>query len=347
MLSHYLRCRVLFVLLCSILPLAAHADTPKTDVIVLKNGDAVTGEIKGLEFGALTYSTDSMGTVSIDWEDITRVTSKQSLQVEVVDGTRYFGSIPKSDDEHKVTIKTDGDTYVFPAEEVVRITPIETDESFFQRLDGNFSLGLQTQKSSEVTTSNTAGDINYRTRKYMVTFNFNSSVTDQPGQPTSARQATGFNYQRFRPARWFTDWFTTWEKNDELGINGRVSLGGGIGRYVLQTNKNQLSWGLGLQGSRTSYIGEDASDTDAEGRIQLRYQRRGLTPDTSILLTATVYPLLEDLTQFRAESDITLMREIINDLYLNLGVGYSYTSYPPTGAANSDYVFTTSIGYSF
>jgi hypothetical protein len=41
------------------------------------------------------------------------------------------------------------------------------------------------------------------------------------------------------------------------------------------------------------------------------------------------------------------MREIINDLYLNLGLGYSYTSYPPTGAANSDYVFTTSIGYSF
>lgn len=344
--SHSNRSRVQLFLLCSLLSLGAFADE-KTDVVVLKNGNAVTGEIKSLEFGSLSYSTDSMGTVSIDWEDITVISSKNSLQVEIVDGTRYFGSIPASSNHYQVTVKTASKEYVFPAEQVVRITPIETDENFFTRLDGSFTLGLQTQKSSEVTTSNVAGDVNYRTRKYLVALDFNSSVTDQPDQPTSARQGVGLNYQRFRPARWFTDWFTTWERNDELGINARVSLGGGIGRYMVQTNKNQLSWAVGLQGSRTSYIGEDASDTDAEGRIQLRYQRRKLTPDTSILVTATVYPLLEDLTQFRAESDINLMREIINDLYLNLGIGYSYTSYPPTGAANSDYVFTTSIGYSF
>jgi len=344
--SHYNFCRAVLFLLCGLLSAAAHADK-KTDIVVLKNGDAVTGEIKSLEFGALTYDTDYMGTVSIDWEDIRRVYSKQSLQVEIVDGTRYFGSIPKSDEEHKITVETASQTYVFPAEEIVRITPIETGQRFLSRLDGSFSLGLQTQKSSEVTTSNVAGDINYRTLKYQAALSFNSSVTDQPGQPTSARQAVNLNYQRFRKARWFTDWFSAWDRNDELGINARVSLGGGIGRYVMQTNRNQLSWAAGVQGTRTSYIGEDETDNAAEGRLQLRYQRRRLTPETSILVTATIYPLLEDLTNYRAESDISLMREIINDLYLNLGIGYSYTSYPPTGAANSDYAITTSIGYSF
>ena len=72
--------------------LSSPVPASKTDVVVLANGGAVTGEIKGLEFGSLRYSTDSMGTVSIDWEDITSVQSNQNLQIELVDGSRYFGS---------------------------------------------------------------------------------------------------------------------------------------------------------------------------------------------------------------------------------------------------------------
>jgi hypothetical protein len=65
----------------------APAMAEKTDVVVLVNGNAVTGEVKSLEFGVLRYSTDSMGTVSIDWEDIVSVSSQEHHQVELTDGT--------------------------------------------------------------------------------------------------------------------------------------------------------------------------------------------------------------------------------------------------------------------
>ena len=57
---------VTLILLC--LAPAAHA--ARTDVVGLLNGDDVTGEIKSLEFGELRYGTDSMGTVSIEWEEV-------------------------------------------------------------------------------------------------------------------------------------------------------------------------------------------------------------------------------------------------------------------------------------
>ena len=41
---------------------------PKTDVVILVNGDRITGEVKALEKGILSYSTDSIGTISIEWE---------------------------------------------------------------------------------------------------------------------------------------------------------------------------------------------------------------------------------------------------------------------------------------
>ena len=328
-----------------ILPLAAMA--AKTDVVILVNGNAVTGEVKSLEFGSLRYSTDSMGTVNIDWEDIVAVTSQQDLQIELADGTRYFGKIFPADESYRVRIVTASEELVIETNRIVRITPIETSERFLERLDGSFSFGIQTQKSSEVTTSNLSADVSYRTRQYLVGTRLNSSVTDQPNEPTKARQSSNFNYQRFRGNRWFTDWFTGWEKNDELGISARVSAGGAVGRYVTQTNKSQLSLAAGVQGARTSYLGEDESTTEAEGKIEIRYLRRNLAPETSFRFTTTIYPLLEDFSQYRAESDLSLRREVFEDLFLELGVGYSYISEPPTGAEKSDYTATTSIGYSF
>ena len=67
------------VLLAVFFSFPGHA--AKTDVVTLINGNAITGEIKVLDFGALRYITDSMGTVSIDWEDIVSVTSNQNLQM--------------------------------------------------------------------------------------------------------------------------------------------------------------------------------------------------------------------------------------------------------------------------
>ena len=339
-----IRCLALATLLA--LPFSA-AHAVKTDTVVLVNGNAVTGEIKSLEFGSLKYSTDSMGTVGIDWEDIVALSSNQALQVEVTSGQRYFGSLQTTGERFHVLVKTASEDIVLPTHEIVRITPIETAEKFWQRLDGSFSLGMQTQKSTEVTTSNVAADVSYRTRRYLVGLRLNSSVTDQPDVDVSARQNVGTNYQRFLPNRWFTDWFTSWEKNDELGIQNRLSAGGAIGRYVVQTNKNQLSLTLGAQAAREQFTGQDPGETKGEGRIEIRYLRRNLTPESSLRFTTQIYPLLENISDYRAETDLTWRHEFIEDLFLDLTLGHSYQSEPPTDAEKSDYVFTTSLGYSF
>ena len=326
---------------------AGMADAAKTDTVVLVNGNAVTGEIKSLEFGTLRYSTDSMGTVSIDWEDIVAITSNQNLQLELVDGRRYFGSLKSQEEKQTIEVDMGDSSRTFEMNNVVRITPIDTDDRFLERVDGSISFGFNTQKGSEVTTFNLAADANYRTLTYLVGLDLSSSITDQPSEETKARDRVGVNYQRFRRNRWFTDWFSTWERNDELGINSRVSLGGAVGRYLKQTNKTWFSMTAGVQATQESFVGDEDSTTNAEGRIQVRYQHRNLDPETTFSFTSNVYPLLEDLSVFRAESDLSLRREFIDDLNFEILIYHSYLSDPTEGAANSDYGVTTSLGYSF
>lgn len=319
----------------------------RTDVVTLVNGDSVTGEIEALEFGTMRYATDSMGTVTIDWEDITSVSSDQNVEVEVTDGTSYFGKLLKSDDQFTVNVKTASQEVVLQAGNIVRITPIETSDKFYQRLDGSLSFGFQTQKSSEVTVANIAADVAYRTRRYLVGLKLHSTMTDQPTEETKVRQSIETNLQRFRSNRWFTDVFTRWEKNDELGIQGRASAGWALGRYFVQTNRNQFSLAVGLQGARSSFTGEDESTTEAEGRIEIRYLHRSLIPESSLTFTSKIYPLIEDLNQYRAETDISLRREFFSDMFFDVTIGHSYISDPPTDASSSDYSIATSIGYSF
>ena len=60
-----------FTILLQLMSIPALA-RDKTDVVILKNGDRVTGEIKSLDRGKMSLSTDHMGTIQIEWEEVRR-----------------------------------------------------------------------------------------------------------------------------------------------------------------------------------------------------------------------------------------------------------------------------------
>jgi hypothetical protein len=207
---------------------------------------------------------------------------------------------------------------------VVRITPIETDEKIWQRLEGSVKFGFDSDKASAVTTGYLNANVRYRARTYLIGLDVNSSFTDQSSAETTKNQRYGIYYQRFRPNRWFTDWSTSVEQNDAQGIDNRISLGGGIGRYLIQSNNNQFSLLGGLVATRETQTSTgpelpiegseptstDDASTNAEGKIAIKYLHRRNEPSSDISFSTNVFPLLEDLSSFRSNSDLTLRREL-------------------------------------
>jgi len=78
----------------------------KLDVIVLKNGDRLTGEIQSLAYGRLEVETDSMGTVQIEWPDGVRIESPQGFMLEDVEGYHLYGSFARASKERELAIAT-------------------------------------------------------------------------------------------------------------------------------------------------------------------------------------------------------------------------------------------------
>ena len=83
MISRKLSLVVFFVLLSGLTALAKNVD----DVVVLKNGDRLTGEIKGLQRGELRIKSDYMAeAVRLDWARVERLESKSTFMIWLVDG---------------------------------------------------------------------------------------------------------------------------------------------------------------------------------------------------------------------------------------------------------------------
>ena len=127
----------------------------------------------------------------------------------------------------------------------------------------------------------------------------------------------------------------------------RLSDGGGLGRYLIQSNKNQFSLLVGLVATRESLIGSEPDTTNAEAKFSVKYLHRSLAPSSDMTFTTDVFPRLEDFSSFRSTSNLTLRRELVDDLFFDLSFYYTYLSDPPEGAEKDDYGVVTSIGYSF
>jgi hypothetical protein len=172
--------------------LAAPALAAKTEVVVLQNGDHITGEVKELSYGQLKFKTDDMGTIYIEWAKIASLTSKQLLQVELADGRRVFGKAPEAGSSTASLRLLGGQTgdeqvpVYLPFSDVVRVATVDVG-SWLDRLDGCLSMGYSFTQASNVQVFNLSADVGSRSRKNRWEVALDSQLTDQSVGEASQR----------------------------------------------------------------------------------------------------------------------------------------------------------------
>ena len=177
---------LVLVLVLSILgsPLA-RAQRERTDVILLDNGDRVTGEIEQLEHGLLRVRTNSMGRVDIEWENVEQVTSNYLFEVELSNGDRHVGSILPSDDKQHVDVRGEAGPVKLERMSVIRIAQLEN--RFWQRWDGSLDVGFSFLRANRLSTWNLGFQGSYRLPDYVTNVRADSNVSDQKNSEKTTR----------------------------------------------------------------------------------------------------------------------------------------------------------------
>ncbi len=336
-----------WLILAALLP-ARLALAEKTDRVILENGDRITGEVKRLEYGKLSFKTDDMGTLSIEWDKIRSVTALvKNFRVELEDGLLFFGTLDTDSATSKLLVILD--TLIVPLNrsEVVRISPIE--DTFWERIDISLDLGFSFTKASGVAQLSFSGNFRYPTYWYLRELSFNSVLTDQKDQERTQRHVVNFRLTRFLGQRWIASGFTEAQQNSELGLELRLSLGGGVGRNFIQTNDAlfQLSGGALINREWASNSTSESYNLESLAGLRLEKFRYD-SPQLNLTTTLDVYPSLSDFGRVRLEFNNQLKWEIFKDFFWSLTLYDSYDNKPPDqDAALNDWGMTVSLGWTY
>lgn len=326
---------------------------PKTDIIVFKNGDTLTGEIKSLKRGRLSLSTDAIGTISIEWAEVAHIESLQNVQVETNTGTRFFGHIMATEKSGRVVVASDSGPQMLDAARVILMTPIE--KKGIGAFDIDLSVGYNFAKAGGVKQGNFGFDIDYRTRVRIYSLSASTTTNDSDEQEASNRAHFELQYKRLWSKRWFVNGNLILDQNDELGLDLRTSVGGGGGRFLIQSNNMILGLQAGLQVSREDLqpdplTGFDPDDVDSvEATFSLTWDWfRFDAPELDWSTSLEVIPSLTESGRVRANFDTGLKWEIFNDLKWGMEFYSSFDNKPQTeGASSSDYGINTTLTYEF
>jgi hypothetical protein len=339
------------VRLCVLLFLSLALSSPawssgvKTDIVVLKNGDRITGEIKRLQARLLEFSTDAMGTILIEWRYIQQVISDKNQSVETTDGRRYLGKLTSLEGGEEIGVDTDHTLVKLASDDVFSVWPV--DASFWDRTDFDISIGFDYAKSTDITSLSLSADWEHRRYDRLTQSSLRSNLTQQPGTDDQQRTQISWTQQYIQPNRRFRSWITSGESNESLDLDYRVLGGGAYGKYLMRRTNQWFSVAGGLAATYEKYFGSPA-DTSLEGILNAEYNLfRYADPERSLKTRLTLFPSLTEWGRIRSDFRTTFKLEIIADLYWSAELYYQSDSEPPPQALDStDYGISTSFGWS-
>jgi hypothetical protein len=323
-------------------------------MMIMKNGDRMTCQVKRLEGGVLYVDFDYIdGTASIDWSKVDRLESKQLFVVKTEDGSVYKGRLATSEttggrpmEIHVIENPEEG--VVIEPSKIVRVTA--TSDNFWERFDGGLSLGVIYSKGNQSTQYSLGSRLAYVRERWSASASFDSNLSSSTGANVSTRNSMNLGALHLLPRNnWFYSGLGDFLQSSEQGIALQTTLGGGIGRYLTNTNRSSVAVTGGVAWQSTDYkqtvvtpSGQNvvAALISAKARL-FKFSKTTLDVDAVLL------PAFSDPGRVRFNTNASYYIKLFSNLKWNLSFYGNWDNRPPPGFSGSDYGTSSGISWTF
>ncbi len=325
-----------------------------TDVIVMKNGDHLTGEIKGLDSGVLYISMQYiLGTSQVQWSKVDHIESKQLFLVKTEGGSVYTGALAtvQSAEGRPMTIEVvESSSKQVALERPTVVEMDQTSENFWKRFNGQINTGITYTKGNQSTQYNLGSELAYPRERWQAAASFNSNLSTSTGVTATTRNQLNLGAQRL--LRW-QNWFYAGEgallQSSVQGINQQASIGGGIGRYLANTNHATIYVVGGFGWQRTQYapsVFVNGAPNVATGLVTggvklFRFNK------TNVSFTANVYPAISQPGRVYTDVNASYYIKISGSLSWNVSFYGNWDNQPPPSFSGSDYGTSSGLSITF
>jgi len=320
----------------------------KTDTIVHINGNVLTGDLRKLAYGVITWKMDGMGTISMQEVKVNTIKSKKQFEIKMKDGSIYFGSMDTSGIARKVNILTEGGKQLLDINEIVEIYPIRG--NFWMRTSGNFSLGLNYSKGSDITTLAFSGDLKYRKKRTYFDFNWDNNNTIQKDTISSSNINTTLSWQRLLKNKWSTAMAIGASQNTEMGTKLRLQLNVTGIRDISYNIWNRFYAGAGLTLLHEKPYDDSGVTEDLAGLIQVAWKvYKYILPQVWVDANINFVPYLTNPGRYRV---VINLNPKVSVFTTNFKIGfasyYNFDNQPPSDiSSTNDYGINLQVTYTF
>ena len=343
----------------AILPYVLLVATPlfardKSDVLVMNNGDRVTCEIKGLSASVLYVSIDYIdGTASVDWSKVHHVESKQLFIVKTQDGSVYTGTLSTAENGGARPVRIEiaesaEKNVVLERQKIVNIN--QTSDRFWQRFNGSINSGLMYSKGNESTQYTLDTQVQYPRERWGAGASFDSTLSGNTGSATSTRNNGALYYRRL--LRW-NNWFYTGVgsllQSSEQDIDLQTNIGGGIGRFLKNTNHATIALTAGLAWQNTKY--SQATDLQQSQKVTAALVAANVQlfkfDKTNLSIQESVFPALTEPGRVYTNTNMTYYVKFFGNFTWNVSFYGNWDNQPPPHSSGSNYGTSSGLGWTF
>lgn len=318
----------------------------KTDTIYHINGNILTGEFKKMKYGIASYSMDGMGTINVEEVKINAIRSNKEFEIKMKNGLIYFGSFLPSDIDRKIYIIGPTGKDLIYLDDIVEIFPLK--QNFWSRIDGNFSVGANFSKSSNVGTTSFSGNLDYRKRKSFIQLSWDNNNTFQADTLSANKSDIALEWQRLLKKSWSTGLIISASQNRELGTKLRLNISALGIKDIFYNNWNRFYVGAGLTMSRETPYNSINITNDLTGLTQLVWKvYKFSSPKIWIDANINFLPYITDPGRYRASFNLNPQVSIFsNDFKVGVSFYYNYDSEPLSDGSKTDYGTNLQLSYS-
>ncbi|MGE9293662.1 MAG: DUF481 domain-containing protein [Puniceicoccales bacterium] len=219
----------------SIPTVSGSIDTEDYDWLFLTSGEVLKGEIKEMYDGSLTFDSDVLGDVDVDWDDIKAIRTDKPMSLRLNRRETISGTVKFEGDTIEVTT-ANGETITVKRDNVVAM--VQDHSSELDNWSFEVGAGLNIQRGNTNETSYSANiDITRQTALTRLNMNYLGNYTKTNGATTTSNQLLNASFDYYLDKRiFFRIIDLTYYRDPFQNLAHQGTIGAGIGYQIFDTS---------------------------------------------------------------------------------------------------------------
>ena len=345
---------ILVMLVAAVGSADATEETPPLDVVTLKNGTTIYGEVIEMFGGILTLKTPTSpdNVIKLKWGEVAQLSVNHPIPFHLKEGTVLIGTASAGPDGniHIVSEPLKGSLSV-PVDAITSVNPVVQPPVIYS---GSLTAGFsQTTGNSRLKNASILGDLVARSEQLRLSIN-GRYVYGENDHTLVARNSRGTIKLDFFITKRFYWFASAYVENDRFqDLKMRTALASGPGYQFIERGdftgifKDMTFY----TEAGVTYFNEDFRLAEDQSSIRARVSMKLNWPILDDRITFyhynEFYPSMENTSNYYLTMDNGVRLKIWEGFVSGIQVTTRYNSKPAAGTGDTDNLYLFTLGYNF